>query len=185
MAVANDSFRKPVPYLIFYCPFHISSAFLIGYCKKKWSPCKVIPLQSDPRSHCVLALVQLLNILPCPLQIFVQLEQCASYWGSRWILSRRQYAPNKQCVLNNDVCLITWFYSTCVVTIIAVANMNLCTSFTRLWGKPEWTPHYMLSWKKYMCICLYVLVYNSTPNQLMLGCACMWSAVDRSHCILG
>ena len=50
---------------------------------------KVIPLQSDPRSHCVLALVQLWNISPCPPQTFVQLEQCA---------------------LNNNVRLITRFY---------------------------------------------------------------------------
>ena len=36
--------------------------------------------------------------------------QCASYQGSRRILSRRQYAPNKRCALNNNVCLITRFY---------------------------------------------------------------------------
>ena len=71
---------------------------------------KVIPLQSDLCSHCVLALVQLWNISPRPLQTFVQLEQCASYRGSRWILSGRQYAPNKQCALNNNVHLITRFY---------------------------------------------------------------------------
>ena len=45
-----------------------------------------------------------------PLQIFVYLEQCASYRVSRQILSRRQYAPNKLFVLNNDVRLITRFY---------------------------------------------------------------------------
>jgi len=35
-------------------------------------------------------------------------------WGSRQSLSRRQYAPNKLCGLNNDVCLITRLYSTLV-----------------------------------------------------------------------
>ena len=69
---------------------------------QKWSSS-----QSDPCSHCMLALVQLWNISPRPLQTFVQLEQCASYQGSRWIFSRRQHAPNKQYVLNNDVRLIT------------------------------------------------------------------------------
>ena len=71
---------------------------------------KWFSLQSDPCSHCMLAPVQLWNILPRPLQTFVQLEQCVSYRESRWILSRRQHAPNKQYVLNNDVRLITWFY---------------------------------------------------------------------------
>ena len=72
-----------VPCLMFYSPFHIFSALLIGYCK------------SDPCSHCVLALVQL-SISPRPLQTCVLLEQHASYRGSRWILSRRQHVPNKQ-----------------------------------------------------------------------------------------
>ena len=48
-----------------------------------------------------------LLVTPCPLQIF---EQCTSYWVSRWPLSRRQHAPNKSCVVNNDVRLITQFY---------------------------------------------------------------------------
>ena len=42
------------------------------------------------------------------------LKQCAIYWGSRQSLSRRQYAPNKLCGLNNNVCLITRLYSTLV-----------------------------------------------------------------------
>ena len=66
----------------------------------------------------MLAQVQLCNILPRPLQTFVQLEQCASYQGSRRILSRRQHAPNKRYALNNNVHLITRFYSstTCAVS---------------------------------------------------------------------
>ena len=90
----------------FYSPF-VSWALLIGCCKSD-PHCK-----NDPRSHCVLTLVHLLNILSRPLQIFIKLEQCASSWWSRQILSRRQHAPNKQCVLNNDVHLITPFYGTC------------------------------------------------------------------------
>ena len=55
-------------------------------------------------------LLHLIKYSAVPLQIFVQLEWCTSYWGSRWVLSRRQYAPNKQCALNNDARLITRFY---------------------------------------------------------------------------
>ena len=51
--------------------------------------------------ECLLHLISLR-----PLQIFVYLEQCAFYRGS---LLRRQYAANKLCTLNNDVCLITRF----------------------------------------------------------------------------
>ena len=84
----------------FYSPFHISSALPSGY------------LQSDPRSHhhhmLTTTLVHLWNI--SSLTPHFQ-EQCASYWGSTQILSRRQHVPNKQCALNNDVRLITWFYS--------------------------------------------------------------------------
>ena len=85
-------------------------------------------LQSDPGSHlasrvrlsrvrvwpvrlvCTTFVCLLHLSLARPLQIFVYLEQCTSYRGSRQILLRRQYAPNKLCTLNNDVCLITQFY---------------------------------------------------------------------------
>jgi len=76
---------------------------LIDYCK------------SNSRSHCVLAQVQLWNISLHPPQTFVQLEQCASLHGSRWILSRRQHASNNQCALNNDVRLINRFYGIIIV----------------------------------------------------------------------
>ena len=68
MAMANDSINfmmKSSAVSGVFIPFHTSSVLLIGYCK------------SDPRSHSVLALVQLWNISPRPLQTFVQLEQCA------------------------------------------------------------------------------------------------------------
>ena len=61
------------------------------------------------------------------LQIFVKLEQCASYRGSRQSLSRRQYAPNKQCVLNNDVRLITRFYGIQVSIIAKFLSTKLIT----------------------------------------------------------
>ena len=57
--------------------------------------------QSNPCSHYIGVLA--LTISPRPLQMFLQ---CTSYWESRQILSRRQHA------LNNNVCLITWFYGT-------------------------------------------------------------------------
>ena len=44
-------------------------------------------------------------------------ELCASYQGSRQILSRREHVPNKWCALNNDVCLITRFYSKLYYTL--------------------------------------------------------------------
>ena len=69
--------------------------------------CKIGCLQSDPHSHYLSMLA-----LTCPLVEYFashtpNLEQCASYRGSRQILSRRPYAPNKLCALNNDVRLIT------------------------------------------------------------------------------
>jgi len=72
----------------------------------------------------MLAQVQLWNISPHPLQTFVQFEQCASYQGSRWILSRRQHAPNKQCALNNDVHLITRFYGSQLLPRVCYLNIH-------------------------------------------------------------
>ena len=68
--------------------------------------------KSDPHLHYSACLLQLVHLQFCLTHsIFsFKLEQCASYRGSRHILSRRQHAPNKRCVLNNDVRLITWFY---------------------------------------------------------------------------
>ena len=68
------------------------------------------------------------------LQCFSHFQQCTSYQGSRQILSRRQYAPNKLCALNNDVRLITRFYGirndmlfyyyTTSGNVVTVANQN-------------------------------------------------------------
>ena len=40
----------------------------------------------------------------------------------RFLLSRRQHAPNKRCALNNDVRLITRFYSIYIVILDAVCS---------------------------------------------------------------
>ena len=98
MAMTNDSTAVPWYVCCFHSPFHISSALLIGY------------LQSDPCSHYLSMFA-----LTCPLVEYFtshtpNLEQCASYRGSRQIWSRRQYVPNKLYALNNDVCLINRFY---------------------------------------------------------------------------
>ena len=82
----------------FYSPFHISSALWL---LQKWSSFALRACSSP-----------VVNFSPRPLQTFVQLEQCASYRGSTWILSRRQYVPSKQHTLNNNVRLITRFYGT-------------------------------------------------------------------------
>ena len=79
------------------------------------------------------------------LQIFVKLEQCASYQGSRQSLSRRQYAPNKQCALNNDVCLITQFYGIQVSIIakslstklIIIRRLYVCTVSSSFVPRPK------------------------------------------------
>ena len=113
----------------FHSPFHMSSALLTGYRKvisiAKWSSFTL---------HACSDLVQLLNISPHPLQIFVQLEQCASYRGSRRILSRRQHVPNKQCALNNDVHLITWFNGTCTLYIVHTCTCTLVWAISWQWS---------------------------------------------------
>ena len=76
---------------------------------------------------------------------FVKLEQCASYQGSRQSLSRRQYAPNKQCALNNDVCLITQFYGIQVSIIakslstklIIIRRLYVCTVSSSFVPRPK------------------------------------------------
>ena len=61
-----------------------------------WFICKI-----DPCLH-YLRVLALLVVSPRLLQIFIQLEQCASYRKSRQILSRRHRVPNKRCVLHNE-----------------------------------------------------------------------------------
>ena len=75
MAVANEFYRSSAHVWCFYSPFTFLVHFWLVICK------------SDPRSHYlrVLALT------------------CASYQGSRQILSRRQHAPNKQCAPDNPI----------------------------------------------------------------------------------
>ena len=113
-----------------------------------WFICK-----SDPRSH-YLRVLALLVISPRPLQIFVKLEQCASYQGSRQILSRRQHAPNKWCALNNR-CAPGWYQCT------------LCTKRS-LYYKGlfyvNWSLYYMGLMYYYLCMGLPVI--RSTSNAL-------------------
>ena len=112
MVMANDStnFMKAVPCLVF---FHISSGLLIGYCKSN-PQCKVILVCTACllKSSCGLFRLAHSN--------FRSIRAVRFYRGSRWILSRRQHAPNKQCALINDVHLITRFYGICLKLQFAV-----------------------------------------------------------------
>ena len=102
MAMANEPILyEAVPCLMFHSPFHILAHFWLVICK-------LILVRTT--FACLAGLTCPLVISPRPLQILVYLEQCASYRGSRQILSRRQHAPNKRCALNNGVRLITRFY---------------------------------------------------------------------------
>ena len=119
MAMANDSTKKQCRVWCFVVLF----TFLVHF----WlAIAKVIS------SFALRACVQLWNISPRPLQTFIQLEQCASYRGSRWILSRRQHAPTKQCALNNDVRLITWFYGTLLLRISMFQTCHVISLYMKI-----------------------------------------------------
>ena len=108
----NQFYEKQCRVWCFYSPFYISSALLIGYCKN----------DILVRTACLRPVVE---YFASPTLTFVQLEQCASYRGSRRILSRRQHAPNKQCALNNDVRLITRFYGTLIRASVSEPHTSL------------------------------------------------------------
>ena len=48
---------------------------------------------------------------------------CTSYRGSRQIFSRRQHSPNKRCVLNDNVHLITRFYR--ILAVYMLLNISM------------------------------------------------------------
>ena len=110
MAMANYFMKSSVVSDVFIVIFTSLAHFRLVIAKVipiAGQHCKVILVHTT--FACLHALVQLWNISHRPLQIFVQLEQCAPYQVSRWILSR-QHVPNKQCALDNNVRLITRFY---------------------------------------------------------------------------
>ena len=72
--------------------------------------CKVILVRTTFGFACT-CLLHLRKYFAAPTSNFLLNQSSALLIeGSRWILSRRQYAPNKPCALNSEVHLTTRFY---------------------------------------------------------------------------
>ena len=85
-------------------------------------------LQSDPRSHylCMLACSPLVEYFTSPTQNFRLIRAVRFLSRVKQILSIRQHVPNKRCVLNNDVRLITRFYG---IHVVKFCKLFRCAEF--------------------------------------------------------